>query len=310
MGSNSIKIPTILGLSVLLIGLGVGIILTSQNQILKSRAGVSQTPKEITVTNINDTTASIHWMTDQETTGFITAGPSAGLGLTFNDERDKKGLSPHKIHFVTLNNLSPLTTYYFKVNSGSTASGEVLTFTTSATIPPSGVQPLIGAVVDNATAVSEALVTLDLPGAQKLSTVTKSAGNFILPLSNLKNSSLSENVNLESTPTGKLTIFNTDKTSKILLALPLRTPLPPITLGQDLDLSTLPPTPTPDLAKFDLNKDGIVNALDVSSLIKNFGLLRSEASRTPKLKAVDLNNDGVVDQKDLDLLNQHIANSR
>lgn len=301
------RIPTILGLGVLIAGLVGGVLLVTTNQIFKTRAGSSDTPKSIALANLSETSASIYWQTDQPTTGFIQAGPSTALGLTFRDERDTQAPQPHQLHFITLNNLTPNTLYYYKISSGAVTypPGEPFSFKTPTDkTTPLNLPPLIGTIMDSGSQpVTEAIVTLELPEAQSLAAITKVAGNFILPLAEIRNQDLVENLAFpESGLSGKLTVFNQTKLSNIIIKLPFTaTTLPQITLGQDLDLSSPPASPAATNSRYDLNSDGVVNSLDLSIVIKNRG-------KNPKNKQADLNGDNIVDQKDVDIINRFIPN--
>lgn len=311
------RIPTILGLGVLLAGLAGGVLLVTTNQIFKTRANTSDTPQSIALANISGSQISIYWQTDQPTTGFVQAGPTTALGLTFRDERDSQSPEPHQLHFITLENLTPDTVYYYKVSSGANTypPGEPFSFKTpTGKTSPSNSPPLIGTVLDSdSQPVTEAMVTLELPDAQSLAVVTKLAGNFILPLAEIRNRDLVESFTFpEAGLSGKLTVFNRTKRSDVIIELPFTaTTLPQITLGQDLDLSSPPASPSTAATRYDLNADGVVNSLDLSTVIKNQGPLRqsaSEASKNPKNERTDLNGDGVVDQKDIDIINRYIPN--
>lgn len=306
--SSKFRIPTLLGIGILALGMAGGIILVNQNQSFKSKAGPSIVPKNITVTNISDTSASVFWQTDIPTTGFIQAGISSSLNLLFRDERDPQSPRSYKLHFVTLNNLKPNTTYNYKINSGELIYPEnsTLNFQTPPFLPLQDYPPIIGTIINKKfQPVPEALITLELTGAQKLSTVTKMAGNFILPLSTFKTADLLQNFNLESSPSAKLIISDTNQSSEISFQLPLNKTLPPIVLGENMDLTPPSATPSPrPQQNFDLNNDKVVNALDSSIVLKNYG-------KNPQDKEADLNQDGTVDQKDLLLFANYLSqNSR
>lgn len=312
--SNEIRIPTLLALSILIVGLGTGVILVSQKQLFKSQAGPTQEPRNITVANLTGSSVSIIWQTDKAVTGFIQSGLTSSFGQTFLDDRDLNKPNPYKLHFVTLSNLKPQTTYYYKIISGEGDSyGKLLTFTTSLELPQSPQKPLIGRVLDNKLQpINEALVTLEIKGAQKTATITKISGNFILPLAELKNEDLSKSFNItQASPSAKLIVFRPNEKSVVNLKLPINNPiLPTITLGKDLDLtlkatidSTKPLSATASAStkQYDLNQDGVINALDYSIVVDNLGKIkRSDA---------DINYDGIVDQKDLDLLSKILSGS-
>lgn len=311
--SSVIKFPTLLGLAILVAGIAGGTFLVNKVQIFKSQANQSNTPKTITLVNVSANSASIYWQTDSPTTGFIEAGSSYSLGLTFRDERDSSTPTVHQLHFVTLTNLIPNTTYYYKITSGgdSYPQSNFPSFKTSPQVTPSSRQPLIGTVLDtNSQPIKEAIVTLQIPGAQTLATITKEGGNFILPLTEIHNSFLEDIFNFPtSTTSANLTVFNTQNQSKVVISIPsIEKVLPPIILGKDFDFTEINKTatpaalPTPDIGKYDLNGDGVINSLDMAMVLKNFG-------KHPKNKKADLNGDGVVDQQDVNLINKMIPHN-
>ncbi|MDO8498704.1 MAG: fibronectin type III domain-containing protein [bacterium] len=305
--NNEVKIPTLLGLGVLLTGLVIGVFLVTQNQSLKSRASQPLNLQNMALVNLSDTQASVYWQTDQESTGFVQAGTTPSLDLTFKDERDLQPPQNHRLHFVTLKNLTPQTTYYYKIHSGAGTypAGNPLTFTTAASLPLFNYNPLVSTVINNSSQpVSEALVTLEIPGAQKLATITKLGGNFILPLTGIKTADFSESFRWEdASSSATMTVFDNGSSSRLTLPMPLQNiTLPTIILGQDLDLAPKVSSPSPEVVTFDLNGDGVINSLDLGVVLKNYGKKNFEAK-------ADLNKDGKVDQKDVKLINKAIPNS-
>lgn len=320
--TSRLRIPTLLGLAILIIGLVGGVFLATQGQVgsFRTKAATEGMPQNITVANISANSVSIYWQTKEAVPGFIQAGLSPSLGLVFRDERDPQAPKPHKLHFVTLNNLTPDTTYYYKISSGPTLypANKTLSFKTAPAYPFSKEeqfnqgQPVIGTVIDlNSNPIDEALVVLEIPGAQNLATITKVAGNFVVPLKNLYNQTLDKAFTTqEASLSATLTVFNLQSSSKVILPLPVKTILPPVTLGKDVDLTTFftaSPSASRAPIKYDLNKDGVVNALDASIIFKNFGPVK-KTSNNLEAKEADLNQDGVVDQKDIEIISPFIPN--
>lgn len=304
--SSKFRIPTLLGLSLVAAGLMTGVFLTSQKQFLgwQTKAGSSTIPKEAVVVNITATSASIFWKTDTPSLGSVQAGPTTLLGSTFLDNRDIETPQNRELHFVTLKNLTPNTTYHYKINSGSTVfpQGTPLSFKTTSFQASTNRPPLIGTVLDHTSQpIKEALVTLEIPGAQPLATITKLAGNFVLPLTEVQSSDPNrELTNSFDGIKATLNVSDHQQRSQVTFYFPLENSLlPPVTLGKDLDLSTKTVSPTPSNLKFDLNKDGVVNSLDLSLVQKNFG-------KNPKDKTADFNQDGIVDKKDLEIISKSL----
>lgn len=306
INSGIIKIPTLIGLGILLLGLAGGVYLTTENQILKTKAAASSIPKNVNVYNLSASSASIFWQTDEETNGFVQAGISPQQKSTYRDDRDVDTPKPHKLHFVTLTNLTSNTTYYYQIYSGQIIDPITpATFTTlSPTAETLNWNPVVGTILEtNNRPVGEALIILELDNAQKLATVTKTGGNFIMPLSNLRTSDLTTNFPENNTPyKAKLIISGPINSSKVSILIPPDISLPPFILGQDINLTqNFPDVPT-EIQKYDLNGDGLINAPDVSIILKNFGNLKNISSPSAEKQKIDLNQDGVIDQKDVDLI--------
>ncbi|KKS14140.1 MAG: hypothetical protein UU67_C0007G0021 [Candidatus Daviesbacteria bacterium GW2011_GWB1_41_5] len=230
---SKIKMPTLFGLVLLIIGLAAGVFFIKSPELLvfQSQALPEVTPQKITLANLAPASVSIFWQTVNQTSGFIRIGTSSTLDQTFRDVRDSFSLNPYGLHFVTLTNLSPGTTYFYKINSGGSLhpQGAPLTFRTPFEETVSSYQPVIGTVInDDLTPISEAFVTLEGQSGL-LAAVTKVSGNFILPLTSLGNAP----VDIPLT----LTVFDKEKSSRVIFKLPVTQNLPPITLGQDLDLT-------------------------------------------------------------------------
>ncbi|MFA5932706.1 MAG: dockerin type I domain-containing protein [Microgenomates group bacterium] len=308
INTGVIKIPTLLGIGVLLIGLAGGVYLATQNQTLKSKAAVSAQPKNVNVVNLSGTSAAIYWQTDEPSTGYIKAGIGSADKQLYRDDRDTSAPTSHKLHFVTLTNLQQDTTYsYFIYSDAITYPQTPLNFKTALTTPNIDWPPLVGTIIDTNNAVlDEAIIALSLPEAQRLATITKTGGNFILPLSDIKTADLTNPLPADKTYLAKLDIIGTSKVAQATISLPLKeTALPPVTLDSTVDFTqtgntqqTSVPASTlsAELVNYDLNRDGVINYADLSIILQNFGAI---SGKNPK---ADLNNDKVIDQKDANLL--------
>lgn len=306
---SEVRIPTLLGVGLLLTGLIAGVVLTAHSQNLQIQAGKSLLPKNIAVANLTANSASVYWQTDEEAPGFIKAGTTS-LDLTFRDERDPKLPQPHQLHFVTLTNLNPDTAYNYKIVSGSSVfpQEEMLSFKTPKPGGPSDLQPLVGSILNSSLQpVREALITLEIPGAQVLASITKYSGNFILPLAGIRTQDLTDKFDISEIKNAVLVASNFEKSSQITIPLPFAdVTLPPVILGQDLNLMpsrSLSPAQDNPFSIYDLNSDGVVNSLDISTLKKNLDQPGAD-------KKFDINSDGTVDQQDIESLNQYFSQTR
>ena len=301
------KIPTLLGLGVILIGIGVGVFLSLREQIFLSGAAPSQEPQNIKVSNIEDSSISLSWQTSSPSLGFVTFGQQDPGEQIVLDDRDNKVPQSHQLHYVTLKNLLPKTSYQYKIVSGKIIT-KVFNFTTaSVTTTQTGFNPVIGSVLDGKKSIDEGIAFLSISDATIQSSLVKNFGNFLIPLSSLRKQNLSDIYSLSSDTAAKVTIIGANgEVSAVFNIKPNGVNLPPLILGQNIDLTTpeITSTPTPnptDLSIYDLNKDGKINSADYSLAQKNNG---------KKISSVrsDLTTDRIIDDKYLKELTSLINN--
>jgi len=146
-------IPTILGVLVLLLGSLAGIFLLNSAQIFKIGADASVAAKDIRVANISDTSVTISWTTDKETSGYLIWGNSQDSvnKIENEDASSQKYLN----HSINLTGLTTKTKYFYKINSDGTTfdnSGIPWQVTTGASLASSKNSVLISGNVINAQA--------------------------------------------------------------------------------------------------------------------------------------------------------------
>lgn len=271
------KIPTLLGLGVIITGIAVGVFLTLREQTFFTQAAPTQTPQNITVSNIEDSSVVISWQTSASVSGFVTFGQNNATEQTSLDDRDPPsgGPKPHLIHYVTIKNLLPKTTYQYKINSGKLIS-KISTFTTSS---PASTQntfgPVIGSIINSGKPLDEGIAFLSVSGAIIQSSLIKNMGSFLIPLTKIRKEDLSDILPLETQMNAKITIISpTEETIAVFNLKPEGESLPPLKSGESVDLTNIAspiPSPSPTLSIYDLNKDGKINAADYSIAQKNKG---------------------------------------
>lgn len=238
------RIPTLLALALIILAIaGASIFFFYRQNLTNSSSGAA--PSNITVANITDQEATITWQTTDPTQGAVEWGGNGSLGNEQNDDRDKTNVKSHLTHYVTLTSLQGDATYYFKVKSNSELyPNNTLSFKTAKAVSTnqnleSFNKPLIGVVLSsNLEPIDEAIVTLALDGASPLSAFTTTAGNFIIPLLNLKTQDLSNSLVLDHQISGLLIAQRGDLRSEVKVALPLNSQLlPNIVLGQNSDFT-------------------------------------------------------------------------
>ncbi len=309
---SKFRIPTLLGLGIIISAITAGVFLVLKEQTITSQASPNLTVQNITLTNLSDDSATIFWQTSAALPSFITLGSQNPSETTILDDRDtipasdNAGPKARLLHYATIKNLLPKTTYRYKITSGNSSS-DTFEFTTAAPLNfQTGQRPVIGSVLDGDKPLAEAVAILSITNAATQSALIKEDGNFLIPISQVRKADLSEGISLTENTTAKLTILSTKGQAAAIFRLAdFENGLPPIVLGENLDLTSL----KENLTKYDLNADGGINSTDYSIVFQNLGPLREafpQRKQVGKNPKADLNSDGVVDQKDLDLISKQI----
>lgn len=191
------KIPTIAGLLVIVTVMGIIVFFVEQALRSPSGASGSQEPKNIEVTNVNDTSFTISWTTDEKTTGTVLLSSATRSNRIYYDERDSTGkLGTYTSHSVTVRDAQPATRYTYKILSGGrqyTNAGKPYELTTPQllTVNTNGLEPAYGTVMGaNGQPAEGALVYLTLEGGQKLSALSKPSGIWLIPLNQVRTEDL------------------------------------------------------------------------------------------------------------------------
>jgi hypothetical protein len=251
------KIPTLLGLLLLVLGLGTGLVLVQRKQIFKPKASPTSAPQDIRVTNITDSSFTISWVTDQKTSGFVEWGKSPNsLTRTKLDEIGDQSST----HSVNIQNLSPSTTYYFKINSGGKRfdnNGSAWQITTGPKIPKPAISNLLSGrvVTSEGKPVKNALVYLNLTGVSPLSTITSENGSWVISISEARTPDLTSLADIDDDTTLTQIFVQADAVNKATAQIYPRSakPTPPIILGQNHDFRTLNPSESGGIPKPNIN---------------------------------------------------------
>lgn len=308
------KIPTLLALTIL----SAVIVLGVSNYIFRERENFQLEKnldlKKIQVVNVQDTSVSVIWQSTRPTQSIIVYGTN-NLDLVQSNDLDKEQTS----HLVNLTNLTPNTSYKFKIKVGDNLYPQKeIEFKTGPVLEKDPVlfPPIRGSILnENFEPVQKALVVLKIAGAQDVATITTQAGNFVLPLVNIRSADLKAYTSLQNKE-GKLHLIKNNKNSEIIITVPVTEPLPPLLINQNLDLrsyiasSSAQIVPFKEvivekgspLSKFDLNRDGKINAIDFSIIIDSFGKNPKDRNLLQRYQNIDFNNDEKIDQRDIDAI--------
>ena len=253
---RKIRIPTLVAILILTLGLSFSIVLTQQKQSFLPSAKSQNMPKDVKISNITDSSFTITWLTQDKADGFVIWGKSKSLGQTTNEETKAKGYT----HSATITNLEPETTYYFKINSGGDLydnDGSPWEAKTAAKLSSSetqAIQNISGSIVNALGApAASVLVFVKAGGSNLLSTYTSENGNWIIPLNKIRTSDLNNSykingqdlleINVQAGPEGIAS-------AQIYAEKATATPL--ITLGQTYDFRNLTTNQNDSLPKSEI----------------------------------------------------------
>lgn len=108
------KIPTILGIFILLFGIASGVILLNAKQIFRLGAEGDSSPKNIKISNISDSGLTVSFVTDKESRSFVKVAKDKYF---VNDVSVKRETQKSKTHYLTVDKLLPNTSYFVSINS-------------------------------------------------------------------------------------------------------------------------------------------------------------------------------------------------
>lgn len=235
------RIPTIIGL--LLVVFVVGGIIVSFESLsrLPISASLSSEPKNIQITNLSDTSFTLTWTTDAQANGALVVSFPRGNQTVF-DERDDAGkLNKYTTHSVTVRNLSTTTEYAVKILSNGRTyldNGQPYRIRTASTISaaPGDFLPAYGSVIteDNQPATG-ALVFLTLEGSQTLSSLVKPSGAWLIPLNLIRTQDGTAYLAAQERLTETIVVRTDNKESQAVTDTLNDSPVPTMVLGKNYD---------------------------------------------------------------------------
>lgn len=235
------RIPTLIGILLLVLSIGAGVALLSRGSGWVLKASPEKSPKQVSVTNITADGLTISWLTGEPTAGLVKYGTGNNLELTAGSE---DGQRKKTVHFVTLSGLKPATVYQFKIIADGKLfdqAGKPFQTTTAPSIntptPPSDIA--YGKVVDaDNQPVAGAVVYLTLANVSPLSTQTKSAGTWMIPLNLARSTDLGSFAayDKEASVEEIMVLAENSQGTTVITATGHDSPVPDIILGQNIDL--------------------------------------------------------------------------
>lgn len=244
------RLPSYMGFLVLLVALGVTVLLSRNTLIFVSKATVGSQPKNIQISNVAADHFTISYTTDALATGTVGYGSDANTTGIALDDRDKEASAPaeHQVHFITIDKLTPATTYYYIIQSGdqrADANGQPFQVQTAPASTAASTTPstLSGTVaMDDNSVPTEGLVYVTSDGVQQLAALIKQDGSYQIPLTDIRNSAFSDNANLQPSTVLQLQAMTSTEQSTAKVLNSQADQVPKIVLSQNYDF-TLSPDP-------------------------------------------------------------------
>jgi hypothetical protein len=230
------KIPTLLGLILVIIMVSVIAVGSETFLQTRTRASGSIQPANVTISNVSDTTFTVSWTTPQSATGALSV-----TGRVLFDDQDTKIQEKYTSHIVTFRGATAGTSYDVTIISDGKKSLDgdkpyTIRTAPALTTASGNLEPAYGTIIHaDKSPVKGALVYVTLDGSQTLSAITKPSGTWLIPLNLIRTQDLSSflpvtermNVNLTVTGNGLSTTAITDTLNS--------SPVPDMMLGKTYD---------------------------------------------------------------------------
>ncbi len=256
------RIPTVVGLGLLLVGVGAGIYLVGQGTGgFLPRASSDATPKQVRITNVTDTGFSVSFMTDAASPGYLRYGTSQNqFDTQIADDRDQltNSVGNYTTHHISVRGLQASTQYYFRLGTGSRQlfdnNGQPFSVRTARRLETQAEARTAYGTVLNAVGnpAANAIVYVTAPGAAPLSSLVKENGSWAVPLSSLRTTDLSAGKTLVETDTVRIQVQGAKQGELIDTSATVDklAPLDPLTFGQTntpqtSESSATTPSPSP-----------------------------------------------------------------
>jgi hypothetical protein len=261
------RIPTLIGMGVLVISLIAGVLLFSQGTgVFAPRAAPETTPKKVRITNVTDSSFTISFYTDNPTAGYVLYGTSESNVKRNRANDDRLQLSgdsdaKYTLSHVTVRGLEENTTYYYLLGTNSSTfdnNGKPFTVSTGKRSgAPTAAKTVHGSVSTEAGGPADgAIVYVALEGAGPLSSLVKSSGSWAIPLSNARKTDGSGYATINDSGTLSLTVQGVKPDQQLAFSLLISEaqPVPGLTFGQEPTLTPSKPLAAPDGEELDVTQ--------------------------------------------------------
>ena len=239
------RLPAYTGFLVLLAALGITVFFSRNAVTTVTKATVGSVPKDIHISNVSDTSFTISYITDATVVGTIAYGKDASTADIALDDRDQQTGKPieHQIHFITVKNLTPSTTYYYVLVSGSQKidnNGKPFEIATAQPLTsPAKDQPTLSGTVALADGSSptEGIVYVSTNGSQQMAALIAPDGSYHLPLTTMRTNTFALQAQLLPDTILALQAVTATQQSSAKVIVSNATQVPKIVLEQNYDFT-------------------------------------------------------------------------
>jgi len=229
------RIHPFIGVLFLIFSLGTIGFLSSNAILFGTKAATDNTPKNVKISNISDSSFTVSYFTDSNTTGSISYGETQTPDKVALDDRDKETSAEHFVHYVTVKNLKPSTKYFLTITSGAkTFLNKDVPYETTTTDEFQTFLPeeflLKGKVtLEDGSIPTEAIAYVSSKSSENLAALINTKGEYNIDISSLPDVSSDTVLDLQ--------IFDPTRQSKISLLVDQADPAPLIILSKDYNFS-------------------------------------------------------------------------
>ncbi|HVZ67471.1 MAG TPA: Ig-like domain-containing protein [Patescibacteria group bacterium] len=241
------RIPTVVALFILLVGIGVSSIFIQRGVNVVSRAGPEKVPQNVIISNVTDSAFTVNFTTNSQTVAAVQVEDGASSPFLVYDDRNKKTgeQTAYYSHYITVSDLKPTTKYQFSILSdGETylLNGNKYTITTGTKItnsPPTQ-SPIAGKILlPQGGEASDTIVELRVPNAERITALTQTNGNYILPTNSIRNNTLTDYITLSGNEELTLIAYRQNLKTETKIVYKPNLTIPPITLEQQYDFTDI-----------------------------------------------------------------------
>lgn len=281
------KLPTILGVIFLMVGLLAGLFLIKKSQIFRIGANTLALPKNVRITNITDKSLTMTWTTEVESLGYVKWGLKENQLNEISSEEDS---SKRFIHSVNISGLSKDTNIYFAINSNSIDyyNNKIAwqSKTESFDIKSSNSKIASGTVlINDGSKPAKTIVYLTISN-KLLSSQTSDAGSFVIPVSDYIEN-ITDNTIVEVSISDGL-----NSISQAVIYAKNINPIPTIILNKTYDFRSLQQTGDLEAPKSSLS---IPESIEISS---RFEITKQETPGSINVSLESINEGEIINTTD------------